>query len=84
MALRFAPFGTYVAPTEILIQTGQDKINAMLDEFMSLMPVIVGGTESSESSAQSPDFFQVTRHHVEKMQAEIDAIKVLVDAMPIA
>lgn len=84
MALKVAPFGTYVAPTEILIQAGQDKVIAMLNEFMSLMPVIVGGVDSSESSAASPDFFQVNRDHVEKMQAEIDAISALIDAMPVS
>ncbi len=83
MALVIAPFGAYVQPTGVCDATGQAEILVILDQFMALMPIIVGGVDSSESSAASPEFMETTRHFKEKLQAEIDAIKILIDAMPV-
>ncbi len=84
MAITKAPFGAYVQPTGVCDATGQAEILVILDQFMALMPVIVGGVDSSESSAAIPGFNDIDRHFIEKLQAEIDDIKTKVDAMPTA
>lgn len=85
MTLDLGPYGAYVTPASgVCDATGQLEILALLDAFMATMPTIVGGSDSSESSGLSPDFMEVTRHYKEKLQVEIDAIKVLIDAMAVA
>jgi len=80
-----APFGGYPpVPTGIADATGQASIIAMLDQLMALMPVIVGGVDSNESSAASPDFMEITRHYKEKLDAEIVGIKASINAMATA
>jgi len=83
MALVVAPFGNYIQPTQVLVQAGQTEIILMIDTFLALMPVIVGGVDSSESSAASPEFMEITRHFKEKIAAEMLDIKTKIDAMPI-
>jgi len=80
----FAPFGTYVQPTGVLLQAGQDEVIAMIDAFLALMPVIIGGVDSVESSAAVPEFMDIDRHYIDKITAEMLDIKTKIDAMPIA
>jgi len=83
MPVTFAPFGVYTQPTNTLVQAGQDEVIAMIDAFIALMPVIVGGVGSSESSAASPEFVDINLHYIEKITAEMADIKLKIDAMPV-
>ena len=83
MAVTFGPFGTYVQPTGVLVQAGQDEVIAMIDAFIAMLPTKVGGVESSESSSASPEFEDINLHYIEKITAELTDIKTKIDAMPI-
>ena len=76
MVLDEGPFGTY-AGTEIVIQDAQDEIIANINSFKALIP----GTAIDPAS---PDFNQIAPAIGDLLRADLDAMIVVIDAMPIA
>ncbi|HFD32038.1 MAG TPA: hypothetical protein ENJ28_04920 [Gammaproteobacteria bacterium] len=79
--LTTAPFGTYTG-VGIVVQTSQDEIIANLN---SLKALFTSGTVSDDGSTNAhPDFDKIPPEAGNKLAAEIDAMIVVIDAMPVA
>ena len=75
------PFGTYTG-AQVAIQVAQDEIIANIN---SLKALFSSGTVADDGSSNAhPDFDKIPPEAGAKLAAEIDAMIVVVDAMPIA
>lgn len=78
--LTTGPFGTYTGAT-VAVQATQDEIIANLN---SLKALFTSGTAADDGSTNAhPDFDKIPPEAGNKLAAEIDALIVVVDAMPI-
>lgn len=76
MALSEGPFGTYTG-TEIASANAQTEIIANINSFKALIP----GTAIDPAS---PDFNQIDPAVGDVLRADLDALIVVVEAMPTA
>ncbi len=78
--LTVAPFGTYTG-AQIAVQVAQDEIIANLN---SLKALFTSGTVADDGSSNAhPDFDKIPPEAGAKLASEIDALIVVIDAMPI-
>lgn len=79
--LTVAPFGTYTG-AEICSALGQTEIIANLNSFLALF---TEGNVNDDGAPQAhPDFAMIPPESGAKLKAEIDALIVIVEAMPTA
>jgi len=79
--LTVAPFGTYTG-AQICSAAGQTEIIANLNSFLALFTE--GNVNDDGSSNAHPDFDKIPPESGAKLKAEIDALIVIVEAMPTA
>ena len=79
--LTVGPFGTYTGATVAAAAT-QTELIANLNSFTALFST---GTVSDDGSSNAhPDFDKIPPEAGAKLKAEIDALIVIIDAMPTA
>lgn len=78
--LTTAPFGTYTGAT-VAVQATQDEIIANLNSLKALIPDPSVGADGVAPA--HPDFIQIVPGAARLLRDEIDALIVVVDAMPI-
>lgn len=79
--LTVGPFGTYTG-VEVVSAAAQTEIIANLDSFKALF---TSGTVSDDGSSNAhPDFDKIPPEAGAKLLAEIDALNVIIEAMPTA
>jgi len=79
--LTVAPFGTYTG-AQIALQVTQDEIIANLNSLKGLFTA--GDVTDDGASHPHPDFDKIPPEAGAKLAAEIDAMIVVIDAMPVA
>jgi len=79
--LTVAPFATYTGVTVAAAAT-QTELIANLNSFLALFTE--GNVNDDGSSNAHPDFDKIPPEAGAKLKAEIDALIVIIDAMPVA
>lgn len=80
MAVTFAPFGTYATMTNATSAAAKTELDALIVVFLNLLPSKVGGVNSNEISSASPEFVDINQHYIEKIEAELKALRLAISA----